>query len=417
MDQKKSISSIKQRLYSSFNRSSLIRGALFFLFLAGIILFMVFLNRPDPQATPSSASKMLFASARVLGVQYDDAEPDYVRSEGRRLGKQELEIEIQSGQYKGETMVLTNYLSALANVDVKAGDKIIVRLAFNDDGTIYPLMFNYNRGAVLGAFILLFALAMAVIGGKKGIMALIGLLFTLVSLWLLLIPLIMRGVNPILATVCITAVTIIVCLFLLDGFTQKALSAIIGCAAGVFTAGAGAALAGHLASLNGFNTGEAEALILNATQGGLTISGLLICGILISSLGAVMDVSMSVASAVHEIHSHNESLTVKALFASGMNVGRDAIGTMANTLILAFTGSSLNMLLITRAYDIPFLQLINTDFIAIEILQGMAGSLGIVLTVPCVSYAAALLMKRAKAPEKAFRRTKTSDIAYRRQKT
>ena len=368
---------------------------------------MVCLNRPDPQGTPSSASKMLFASARVLGVQYDDAEPDYVRSEGRRLGKQELEIEIRTGQYKGETMVLTNYLSALANVDVKAGDKIIVRLAFNDDGTIYPLMFNYNRSTVLGAFILLFALAMAVIGGKKGIMALLGLLFTLVSLWLLLIPLIMRGVNPILATVCITAVTIVVCLFLLDGFTQKALAAIIGCAAGVFTAGAGAALAGYLASLNGFNTGEAEALILNATSGGLTISGLLICGILISSMGAVMDVAMSVASAVHEIHSHNESLTVKALFASGMNVGRDAIGTMANTLILAFTGSSLNMLLLTRAYDIPFLQLINTDFIAIEILQGMAGSLGIVLTVPCVSYAAALLMKRAKTPDKAFRRQQT----------
>ncbi len=143
-----------------------------------------------------------------------------------------------------------------------------------------------------------------------------------------------------------------------------------------------AAVAGWLMPLDGFNMSEAENLLLYGTEKGLTISGLMICGVLIAALGAVMDVSMSIASAEWELKTVHPEIAFRALFQSGMNIGRDAMGTMANTLILAFAGSSLNMLILVQVYDIPFLQLINTDFICVEVLQSMAGSLGILLTVP-----------------------------------
>ena len=158
-------------------------------------------------------------------------------------------------------------------------------------------------------------------------------------------------------------------------------------AAGIF-----AALVGVATPLNGFNMSEAENLLLYGAEQGLHVSGLLVCGVLVAALGAVMDVSMSIASALWELRVNNPDLPARDLFRSGMNIGKDAMGTMANTLILAFAGSSLNTLLLVRVYDIPFAQLVNTDFICVEILQSVAGSMGILLTVPLVTAVSAKLM-------------------------
>ena len=109
-----------------------------------------------------------------------------------------------------------------------------------------------------------------------------------------------------------------------------------------------------------------------------------------------MDVALGIASAVWELREQNASMTAGQLFRSGMHIGRDAMGTMANTLILAFAGSSLNMLILVQTYDIPFLQLVNTDYICIEIIQSIAGSMGILLTVPIVAFISARMMARGK---------------------
>ena len=107
-----------------------------------------------------------------------------------------------------------------------------------------------------------------------------------------------------------------------------------------------------------------------------------------------MDTSMSVASAMDELKIKRPNITLKELFFSGMKVGRDATGTMANTLILAFAGSSFNMMLLIYSYDVSFVQLINTDFIAIELIRGIAGSMGIILTVPCVALLTAIFLEK-----------------------
>ncbi len=360
--------------------------------LAALAVCVVWLHRPVEGEVASSASQMVYERAVVTAVLSDDAFPDYDNAEGRRVGTQELEIRIQTGDHKNEVMSLTNYMSALFNVDLKKGDSIIVRIMTDEDGAYYASLFNYNRGRVLGVFVLLFFALLAALGGKKGLGALLGLLFTLGCIWLILIPCLIRGIPAVPVTVGIIAVTAAGALIFLNGFSEKTLCSVLGCVIGVVAAGGIAAAVGAATPMNGFNMSEAENLLLYGADKGLKVSGLLVCGVLISALGAVMDVALGIASAVWELHEQNPALTARQLFRSGMHIGQDAMGTMANTLILAFAGSSLNMLILVQTYEIPFLQLINTDYICIEVIQSIAGAMGILLTVPIVAFISARLM-------------------------
>ena len=375
------------------NRNRIIAAAVILIVMIGAA---VYLNTPDQEEVETQASKMVFAKAKVTAVLSDDAQPDYSNAEGRRVGSQELEIKILTGSHKDEIMTLTNYMSALYNVDVEKGDRIIVRILTDEDGLYYASMFNYNRGMVMGIFILIFFVALIALGGKKGLGAMLGLLFTLLSIWYILIPCIMRGMPSILVTVLIISITAAGSLILLNGFSTKTLCAILGCVCGVVAAGVIAAVVGAISPMNGFNMSEAENLILYGADEGLKVSGLLVCGVLIAALGAVMDVSLGIASSIWELHCRNPQLEARELFRSGMHIGRDAMGTMANTLILAFAGSSLNMLILVQTYGIPFIQLVNTDYIFMEVLQSVSGSMGILLSVPIVALISAQLMTRKK---------------------
>lgn len=376
------------------------------LLLALLIAWAVVLRLTEPDREATAARKRLFAVAKVTQVLADDAEPD-TWTEGRRLGQQLLEVEILTGKHKGETLQTYNYLSAYLNVDAKAGTRIIVRLDYDDNGEVYVVSVpNYDRAPVLIGLMVIFAALLIVIGRKKGVMALLGLAYTLASLWFVLIPMLLRGAEPVLISIIIVALTTLACLIMLTGFSRKTLCAVLGCVSGVAVAGVFAALAGKISPLNGFNMSEAEELVLRAFDSELHISGLFVAGILIASLGAVMDVAMSISSACWELRSVNPAMPRRELFRSGMNIGRDAMGTMTNTLILAFSGASVNMLLLFQVYDYPLIQIFNTDAMAMEVIRGVAGSIGIVLTVPLVAALSAWLMKPqpAKPPEKAKRK-------------
>ena len=375
-------------------RGRIVSIAVSLLVLILLVGFGVYLNTPNEDDVPTSVSQMSFAVARVNDILMDNAEPDDW-TEGRRLGTQLLELEICSGEYKGEFLETYNYLNAYTNLDAKENTRLIVRLDYDDDGSLYVVsIFNYDRWQVVGLFVLVFALVMIVVGGWKGVKALLGLLFTLACVWFLLLPMMLRGVSPVPATVAIITLTTAASLLLLDGPTLKTLCATLGCVGGVAVAGISAAIVGTLTPLNGFNTDNAEALVLQASDGGLQISGLLVCGILISSMGAVMDVAMAIAPSLHELHTHTPELSPLGLFRSGMNIGRDAMGTMANTLILAFAGASFNMLLLFQVYGYPLIQVINSDTMAIELIQSVAGSVGIILTVPLVSLISSLIFPK-----------------------
>jgi uncharacterized membrane protein len=153
---------------------------------------------------------------------------------------------------------------------------------------------------------------------------------------------------------------------------------------------------------------EAEELVIRASDSPLKISGLLISGILLSALGALMDTSMSIVSALHEVYEQNPSISKKQIFRSGMNIGRDAMGTMANTLILAFVGSAFNLLILFQIYEYPIIQILNSDMMVIEILQGITGSIGIIATTPFVSaLSAAVFQVKGKEAQRMLSRLRS----------
>lgn len=376
------------------NRSLRIKFLTAFIMVSVFVGSAVILNRQSPDEVLTAAQKRIFAVAKVTDILSDNASPDFW-TEGRRIGAQELEVTILTGKHKGTVLETVNYLNAYYNVDAKLGTRLIVRLDYNDQGELYVVSIpNYDRTSVLMIALLVFALIMIMVGGKQGARALLGLLFTLLNLWFILIPLVLNGVSPVLATILIAAYTSAGALLLLTGFTNKTLCAFLGCVGGVIAAGFYAWIITKITPINGFNMPEAEEMVLRASESSLKISGLLISGILLSALGALMDTSMSIVSALYEVYEQNPSITKKQIFQSGMNIGRDAIGTMANTLILAFVGSSLNLLILFQVYGYPAIQILNSDMMVIEILQGIAGSVGIITTTPLVSALCAFIFQK-----------------------
>lgn len=201
----------------------------------------------------------------------------------------------------------------------------------------------------------------------------------------------MKGTSPSLAAIFTATIVTAMTICLINGFTIKALSAILATFFGLLIAGLTADIFGYFTSLSGYNVSNIEALLFIGQNTLIDVGQLLFAGVLFASLGAVMDIAMDVSSAVQELHVKNPALTPKELFKSGMNVGRDIMGTMSTTLILAFFGGSLGVWVLDYVYDLPYLQLINSNSIGIEIMQGISGSFGVILTVPIVALFSAWL--------------------------
>lgn len=343
--------------------------------------------------TSTDATGVEFETGRVLEIRADNTVIDDT-TDGLRRGSMELLLEILTGRYKGDTLVVTNYFSAMYNVDVGVGDKVILRVDTVAEGDYQVSIYNYNRTPLLLVFIGIFALALILIGGKQGLQAFLGLVFTFVSIVFFLVPMTLRGAPSVLLTILLVAVTSVVSFYLLGGWQPKTVGATLGCLCGVCFAALLGAVASRLVHVSAYQMDEAEALMLAQYENALQMRGLFLSGVLIASLGAVMDIAMSVASAMDELKSKRTDITRRELFLSGMRVGKDATGTMANTLVLAFAGSSFNMMILIYSYRVSFTQLMNTDFVAVELIRGLAGSLGIIGAVPCVAAITAFLLSR-----------------------
>lgn len=329
-----------------------------------------------------------YENAKVIEVVEDNLSPD-----GVRVGYQMLKVQLTSGEYKGEIVNATSAEGNLFGAVCKKGDSVVVHMSVSGDSKNVSV-YSKDRIVAVAAFVGIFLLLICVIGGKNGVKSVIGLVFTFVAIFMIYIPLIYRGFSPFWAAVIITIITTIVTMYLISGIAVKTLCAILGTVIGVLLAGLSAWLFGRVADIDGYNVSNIETLAYVGQITNIQIGGLLFSGILIASLGAVMDVAMSVSLAISEIHDKAPQLGCLELFKSGMNVGRDMMGTMSNTLILAFVGSAVSELVINYAYNLPFRQIINSYNIGIEIMQGVSGSIGVILTVPAVAVVTAWMLTR-----------------------
>lgn len=316
---------------------------------------------------------------------------DNLAEDGNRYGNQELEVEIKSGSLKGENLEAINPNGTLFGAECEVGTSVIVIVSSSEDTNVVTV-YSKDRTNAIYMFILIFTAIVCIIGGKKGIKAILSLAFTFVCIVYIMFPLVYKGNSPVLITILICVVTTIVTIGMLGGVSKKTVSAIIGTTFGVVISGISALAFGEFAGITGYNVSDIETLNYVAQNTSIKIGQLLFSGIIIASLGAVMDVGMSISSTICEIKETNPGMQAKQLFISGIHVGRDMMGTMTNTLILAFVGSSLSSLMTNYAYDLSNNQLINSYSIGIEIMQGLSGSLGVVLTVPFTAAISSLLI-------------------------
>ena len=365
------------------------------IFLLAAVLFgtiLYFLNRIDRTPLYEDQGRS-FEKAVVLEVVQDN-----VQESGQYVGQQTVRLVLKSGDRKGHTVEAKSSSSYLYGAHCVPGMKVIA--AVNESGdNLYVTVYSIDRSGILAVIIALFLVMIWALGGKQGLNSALGLIFTFVCIIWIFIPLIYRGVSPIAAAILVAVLTTVATMYLIGGFTTKTAASILGTVTGVAISGILAFAFGKMTTISGYNVSDIEQLEYVAQMTDIKIGELLYTGILISALGAIMDVSMSVSSSVHEIALRAPELDTKELFLSGVRVGRDMMGTMSNTLILAFTGTSINTLVFLYAYGYSANQIVNMYSIGIEIIQGISATMGVILTVPLSSYINAVLLtsKKSKA--------------------
>ncbi len=327
-------------------------------------------------------------------VEISDSQIEYDKDLKIYLGTQDLKVKMIDGVSKDSTINVTNYLTQTHNVLAKVNMPLIINVDNPDDIEPYYTVFNYDRRFSILACIVMLIAAIICIGGSKGVKSLLGLLYSMFVIIGFLLPAVFSGWSPILTSILTAILSTAVTLLLLNGQSAKTAAAILATMAGVLFSLIFFMIMSALIHIDGFSSSEAEGLVLINAGTGLQIRDVLFAGVLISSLGAIMDVGMSIVSALYEVHLHNNTLTAREIFHSGLEIGKDMIGTMTNTLILAFTGSSFITLLIFISYQVQFNQLVNSNYLSIEIAQGLCGTFGIVLTIPVASAIMAFLLTR-----------------------
>lgn len=328
-----------------------------------------------------------FEKARVVEILKDN-----VTESGNQIGNQTVMLELLTGDYKGNTVEAVSSSSYLYGAHCEEGMRVIAEVN-ESDASLYVTVYSYDRTWMLYAIVALFLVTLCIIGGRQGFNSAVALVFTFVCIVFLFLPMIYRGVSPILAAVAVAVLTTFVTMYLIGGISSKSVTSMIGTVAGVGISAVLAVIFGRLTGISGYNVSDIEQLQYVGQMTDVKIGELLYAGILISTLGAVMDVAMSVASTINEIHFRNPDLSRKELFTSGIRVGKDMMGTMSNTLILAFTGSSINTLVFMYVYGYSARQITNMYSIGIEIIQGIASTMGVILTVPLVSVICAWHLK------------------------
>lgn len=363
--------------------------------LVGIIfLCFLLLNNMVICASEDIDNPDASIKAQVIKILSDEVKQlgDY----GGSLRVQQLKLKILEGKLKGELVEGENNVQqdmAYQTV-VKEGQKVLIGFNLDENGKrAKAYIKEIVRENSVYWLVAIFVLIIVIVGGIKGIKSLISLVVISIMILKFMLPRILQGENPVGLSIITAIFATVITLVLISGFNKKTVASIIGTVGGVLCSGIVAFFFSHMAELTGLSMQEAQFLMFIPQKIQFDFKGLLLAGIILGALGAVMDVSMSIASSIKEIHNVNKTLKISQLFKSGMNVGKDVMGTMSNTLILAYTGASMNLMLLYMAHSTPWVDIINRDIIASEIVRALAGTIGLVFTIPITAIIASYLYK------------------------
>ncbi len=344
---------------------------------------------PDPYLNVTSS----FPRERVRIDEVDNSMLDAVGLTYN--GVQPCRVTILSGSHRGESCLSYNYLNSALDKDklFAAGETAWAMLQEGAGGLTVTLIDHYRMTTELGAVGLL-ALMLIVFGGVIGCGAMVSLVASVVIVWKLLIPLLLEGVNPMLAAfVTVMALTVIIDL-LVAGVTRRCLVAVLGSAAGTVMTCLAAVFLTHLLKLDGGDLPYVVPLLAQSSMGVDTRS-LYIGMVFLANSGALMDLSMDVSVSMEEICFHKPDITRAALMRSGLMVGRSVLGTMTTTLMLAYSGNYLSMLMYFVGQGTPLGDIVNLKYVSSQLLNTLVGSFGLVVAAPLTAGVACFFYTRA----------------------
>lgn len=352
-----------------------------------LLIFILNLNLITAHAAPSNTKTVKSKVIKIISTPEtctDLSDEKNIISES-----QIIQVKILEGNHKNEVLQLQS-----GEFILDLGD--IVNLCIGEEnGTITSAnVYQFVRTKFTLYIIIFFAIIMLLVGGLKGLKSIITLGFTAYSVLFVLPKLIIKGYNPILLTIALASLITILTLTIVNGFNSKSYAAILGTIGGVIISGLISVFMGNILKFSGLAGEQQRALMYIPKTSHINFSQLLYAGILLGALGAVMDVCTSISSVIHEIKLSNKNANSWFLFKSGMSVGKDIIGTMSNTLILAYAGASMSVIITFMAYDSNLAEILNQEVISVEIIRSLAGSIGLILSVPLTAFIASSVAKK-----------------------
>lgn len=303
-----------------------------------------------------------------------------------RIGSQNLEVEILSGKYQGEVIEINNLLNGSMEYDevYSTGDKILVAI-WENEGEIVGKALSLLRMDKIVELGCIFIVLLLIYARGIGFKSLISFVGSVVIIWEYLIPALKDGENIFFITIITLVFLSALIIFLVAGFTRKGITAFLGTMSGLFTTASLTFLFGDIFRIDGMNQPFAQSVVF-ASAMRIDILKIFYSAIVIGASGAAMDIAMDMAATIEELKYHNPKISTPQLIKSGFNVGRSVIGTMTTTLLLAYSGGFLTLMMLFLERDMTLLQILNMKLITSEIIKIIIGSIGLVVVAPMTTY-------------------------------
>lgn len=314
-----------------------------------------------------------------------------------RSGEQTCEVKVLEGRFKGRTIQGVNVLNGSLESDkiFVAGDKAFVLIDYSGEDIRYVNMIDHYRldnELILAA---IFVLLLVLFAGKTGLRALLSFVITVLAIWKVLIPQYLQGRNPVFVGLIITISLTIIIIALVYGFNKKTLSAVSGSMLGILTTCILGMIFTDLFNIHGAVMSSSESLLYSGYQH-LSLTKIFMASIFIGSSGAIMDLAVDITSAVNEVVENCPTISRWEAIRSGIHVGKAVMGTMTTTLLLAYSGGYVALLMVFMAQGTPILNILNYKYVAAEILHTIIGSFGLITVAPFTAMTAGILLTNKK---------------------
>lgn len=364
----------------------------FWFIVTGILMIAVLLILPT-----GYEDAQIYREAERCRVKVLATDESNVRSSGLiQSGEQFCQVEVLNGKFKGRQLEGVNMLSGSLESDkiYGAGDKALVVISMDVEGNPTNVMmsdyYRLDKEIVLAGIFIVFLI---VIAGANGFRAIFSFVISVLLIWKVLVPCYLDGGNPIVIGLVVTAFLTAMIIYFVYGFDIKSLSAILGSMLGTVTTCIMGVIFTDVFKIHGAVMNNSESLLYAGYQH-LDLTAIFMSSIFIGASGAMMDLAVDITSAVNEVIEKKPDMDWKEAFASGMNVGRAAMGTMTTTLLLAYSGGYVAMLMVFMAQGTPITHILNYKYVAAEILDTIVGSFGLVTVAPFTALVSGILLTR-----------------------